>query len=268
MESEKHTLHACGGLSLAAVGTSPNADAATLVGCVLRLEPCDGSNPGVVTSGTQTLGGNKTFTGSVTANGGLTGSPLTLGTTAGFSGVIEASSDAGGGSIEFKISPAVSLGKIQLDGSGYPAFIIPDTGELIANYFYASDAYNTGITLDPAGAGASLYSDGPVANTGAYVALVAGAQNPTHPWAILARTQTTWTTGDLLRVDNNTTHKLRVDFDGNGTFAGEVTTQNVQLPAIATPATPVSGSAKIYLGTDGKLHFVDDTGTDHVVTST
>jgi hypothetical protein len=53
--------------SLGPVGTSPNGDAATVTGSVLNLEPADASNPGVVTAGAQTLGGNKAFTGSVSA---------------------------------------------------------------------------------------------------------------------------------------------------------------------------------------------------------
>lgn len=49
-------------ISLAAVGSSPNANAATLAaGQVLNLQPADGSNPGVVTTGAQTLAGAKTF---------------------------------------------------------------------------------------------------------------------------------------------------------------------------------------------------------------
>ncbi len=55
-----------GGISLAAVGSSPNANAATLASNVLTLQPADGSNPGVITAGSQTLGGVKTFSSSVT----------------------------------------------------------------------------------------------------------------------------------------------------------------------------------------------------------
>lgn len=48
--------------SLASVGTSPNASAGTIASQVLTLQPASGTNPGVVTSGSQTLGGIKTFT--------------------------------------------------------------------------------------------------------------------------------------------------------------------------------------------------------------
>ena len=58
-------------VTLSAVGSTPNADGATLTGQVLNLEPADGSNPGVVTSGTQSFGGDKTFDNSVTVVGSI-----------------------------------------------------------------------------------------------------------------------------------------------------------------------------------------------------
>lgn len=48
------------------VGSSPNANAATLAGTVLNLEPADATNPGVVTTDAQTFGGVKTFAGIIT----------------------------------------------------------------------------------------------------------------------------------------------------------------------------------------------------------
>ncbi len=58
----------CGGssISLAAIGSSPNANGATLTGSVLNLEPASASFGGVVTTGTQTLAGDKTLTGATT----------------------------------------------------------------------------------------------------------------------------------------------------------------------------------------------------------
>lgn len=58
-------------VTLAAVGSSPNANAASLSGQVLNLQPADGSNPGVITSGTQTIGGAKTFNGALVAGSTL-----------------------------------------------------------------------------------------------------------------------------------------------------------------------------------------------------
>ena len=56
-----------GSISLAAIGSTPNANAATLTGTVLNLEPASASFGGVVTTGTQTFAGAKTFSSAVTA---------------------------------------------------------------------------------------------------------------------------------------------------------------------------------------------------------
>jgi len=49
--------------TMAAIGSSPNANGATISGSTLNLEPASASFGGVVTTGTQTIAGNKTFTG-------------------------------------------------------------------------------------------------------------------------------------------------------------------------------------------------------------
>lgn len=48
-------------VTLAAVGSSPNANGASLSSQQLTLQPADGTNPGLVTTGSQTFGGTKTF---------------------------------------------------------------------------------------------------------------------------------------------------------------------------------------------------------------
>lgn len=57
-----------GDVTLAAVGSSPAAEGASLSGQVLTLQPADGTNPGVMTAGTQTIGGAKTFASTVAAS--------------------------------------------------------------------------------------------------------------------------------------------------------------------------------------------------------
>lgn len=66
--------------TLSAVGTSPNANAATITGTVLNLQPADLTNPGVVTALTQTFGGSKTFSASTTV-ASAAASIATLGNT-------------------------------------------------------------------------------------------------------------------------------------------------------------------------------------------
>jgi hypothetical protein len=56
-----------GGIStLNPIGSSPNANAATISGSTLTLQPASASFGGVVTTGTQSLAGDKNFTGTVT----------------------------------------------------------------------------------------------------------------------------------------------------------------------------------------------------------
>lgn len=55
-------------VTLTAVGSSPNSNAASLSTQALTLQPADGTNPGVVTAGAQTIGGSKTFSAAITAS--------------------------------------------------------------------------------------------------------------------------------------------------------------------------------------------------------
>lgn len=79
-----------GDVTLAAVGSSPNANAASLSGQVLNLQPADASFPGVVTTGTQTIAGNKTFSGQ-TAISNTSTTALTVNST---SMVVDATNNA------------------------------------------------------------------------------------------------------------------------------------------------------------------------------
>jgi len=57
-----------GVLSLSAIGSTPNANAGTITGTVLNLQPASASFGGVVTTGTQTFAGAKTFSVDATIN--------------------------------------------------------------------------------------------------------------------------------------------------------------------------------------------------------
>jgi len=59
-----------GVLSLSAIGAVPNANAATITGTVLNLQPADASFGGVVTTGTQTFAGTKTLNNDIYVIGG------------------------------------------------------------------------------------------------------------------------------------------------------------------------------------------------------
>jgi hypothetical protein len=54
-----------GDVTLTAVGSSPSANAASLSGQALTLQPVDATHPGVVTTGAQTIAGAKTFSSTI-----------------------------------------------------------------------------------------------------------------------------------------------------------------------------------------------------------
>jgi hypothetical protein len=54
-----------GSITLSAIGSTANANGATITGSALNLQPASASFGGVVTTGTQTFAGNKTFSGIV-----------------------------------------------------------------------------------------------------------------------------------------------------------------------------------------------------------
>jgi len=68
-----------GDVTLAAVGSSPSANAATLSGQVLTLQPVDATHPGVVTTGTQTMAGAKTFSSALTVSDATASTSTTTG---------------------------------------------------------------------------------------------------------------------------------------------------------------------------------------------
>jgi hypothetical protein len=59
-----------GVLSLSPIGSTPNSNAANITGTVLNLQPADALFGGVVTTGTQTFAGSKTFNNDIYVIGG------------------------------------------------------------------------------------------------------------------------------------------------------------------------------------------------------
>lgn len=57
-----------GDISLNSFGSTPNSSGLSLSAQALTMQPADGSNPGGVSTGTQTFAGNKTFTGTISSS--------------------------------------------------------------------------------------------------------------------------------------------------------------------------------------------------------
>jgi len=60
-------------LSIAPIGSSPNANGMTLTGDILNLQPASASFGGALTSGIQSISGDKTFLGNLKSGAGLIG---------------------------------------------------------------------------------------------------------------------------------------------------------------------------------------------------
>lgn len=58
--------------TIAAFGSSPTANGATISGSAITLQPADGTHPGAISTGAQTIAGAKTFSGTVTGSGFFT----------------------------------------------------------------------------------------------------------------------------------------------------------------------------------------------------
>lgn len=81
---------------IAPIGSTPNSGGATAVGNLVTLQPADASNGGVVSTGTQTFAGAKTFSNTVTLGAQLQSSTATAsGTNAVALGYVEDNSNGG-----------------------------------------------------------------------------------------------------------------------------------------------------------------------------
>ena len=127
-----------GDVTLTAVGSSPNANAASLSGQVLTLQPASGSFPGVVSTTTQSFAGNKTFTGAISASNlsGTNSGDVTIGTANGLS----------------LVGQALSLGLASTSTTG----ALSSTDWNTFNSKAPSGAYLTGLTGDIQASGAGV----------------------------------------------------------------------------------------------------------------
>lgn len=106
-------------VSLAAVGSSSNSNGASLSGQQLTLQPANATNPGVLTSGTQTIGGNKTFVDLLKSQTGLALEDPGVGTQ---SVTIQAPSLSSSYTLTLPTDDGVQYQFLQTDGNGALSF--------------------------------------------------------------------------------------------------------------------------------------------------
>lgn len=191
-------------VSLAAVGSSPNANAASVAGNVLTLQPADGTNPGVLTAVSQTIGGAKTFTGAISASNlsgtntgdvtltavgsspnanaaSLSGQALTIQPASGsFPGVVTTASQTFAGAKTFSSAVDVSNNKITsvatpaadtdaankvyvdnlVNGLSWKSVVRSATTGVLPTYTYSNGASGVGATITAIVVGALPAQDG------------------------------------------------------------------------------------------------------------
>lgn len=220
-------LIAGGGISLSAIGASPNANAATLTGSVLNLEPASASFGGVVTTTTQTFAGAKTF------NSNITVSDLTVGT----------------GNTSDSTNVAIGLNTLTSSVSGMQFNVAIGQGAM-QDINNASSDYNVAVGYNSlngaSGTTANLnVSIGYIAmaaatsaqgNVAAGVAALNAATDATFNVAIGYNSLTATTTGD---------HNVAV---GNAALSTNTGNRNVGLGFRAGDA--VNTDSSIYIGND------------------
>lgn len=154
-----------GDVTLAAFGSTPNANGLTLASQVLNLQPADGTHPGGVSTAAQTIGGIKTFSSPVLLLDGIVSAPgvgFSLETNTGFYRI--GSHDLGlavNGTLAFEIN---EISSTQMNvGLGGPAsasvgtaLSAPYTYNGVASFNYSNlSQLTSAVTQLYIGAGAS-----------------------------------------------------------------------------------------------------------------
>jgi hypothetical protein len=270
-------------LSLSAIGASPNANAATITGTVLNLEPASASFGGVVTTGTQTFAGDKTLTGSLYGiglsmtgtSGDIIGSVATSGkairgtATTGFgvyssattgTAIYGESTGTGGAGINGTAGNGIG-GYFLNNATGFATLYVTNNGSgNLANF---SNSAGTKFTINNAGnLGNGTYTYTLPSATGT-LALVGGAGVGTVT-SVAALTLGTSGTDLSSTVANGTTTPVitlnvpdasatarGVVTTGTQTFAGAKTLTGALAGTSATFSGDIRSSAGIFYAADG-----------------
>jgi hypothetical protein len=210
-------------VTLAAIGSTPNANAATLTGQVLNLEPASASFGGVVTTGTQTFAGAKTFNDNISVS-----------TSTANSAIQATSTKADGRALSVLATSSLEPFSVTQNGAGKLAqfnnsagakFVIYNSGEFEAN-------------------GGTLYANlaGTTANFTGQLTLGSTITNGTYTYTLPSATGTLALTSAL---------SAYLPLTG-GTLTGNA---NFQLVNAASPSISIRRSSSSY---DATINYNDN----------
>ena len=210
-----------GVLSLSAIGATANANAATITGTVLNLQPADASFGGVVTTGTQTFAGAKTLTGA------LSGTSATFSTTINAGGAIKTSGQ--------NLINEASVLKFSQESStisqiaSYGA--TTGTAGILNIKLKSSDASVDINALSFASTGAATFSS--TATATAFIP--SGATVPTNGMYLSA--------ANTLNFATNTTNRLSIASTGAATFSGNLSCSGASIQLNQTELISSTGAS-------------------------
>lgn len=227
-----------GDVTIATFGSAPAANAATVSGQAVTIQPADGTHPGAITSGTQTIGGAKTFSSTIGASNlsGTNTGDITL-------GAVGSSPDANGATLSAQVltlqpedstHPGVVTNAAQtFSGSkSFSSTVLPSSDNAVA-LGSTSLRWNDVFALNWKDSAGTVRFQTPASNA---VFVVSTQANGATAEGLDVNTSATLSTAGalLLKLKNNSTAKFTVDLDGS--------VRSTPTSTLLTCATALEGS--------------------------
>jgi hypothetical protein len=247
-----------GTVSFNSFGSTPNSAGGSASGSAITLQPADGTNPGGVSTTTQTFAGAKTFAGSLTAAGNLN-----LGQNS--SSVSGSNADLNshpGTNIRLTNASLISLSSINSTGSvtGDQLWLHNDTGGSITIVNNGSVAVGSSKIITSFGANVSVPNEGSIIlefdstdnawrmvnNVGPASASTPGYLSSTD-WNTFNNKQPT----PIINVQSGTSYTLVLSDNWNTIEMTNAAASTVTVPLNSSVAFPTSPSATIQIAAYG-----------------